>query len=566
MSRFAARRPARVAALLAVLAASAWWAGPGGVALAQGRKPGKKYALLVGVDRYRKGALLPGLGDSPLRDIEGLAEVLVEIGYAKDDIVVMTPTAEDLDLQPYAEPVRNQLDLMLKALGKGDSVLVMLVGHGVMMEAPPPGGGKPVARSFFCPMDANLVKKNLDQFIALDKVFDALKTCEAMTKLLLVDACRNELRAAPPKWRAAGIAMPAPPLPPPSVAALYSCSEKEVSWQDSALGGGHGVFSHFIIEGLKDAKADAENGNRDGEVTLDELTGYVRQNVFRFVRARHATSQMPRLLGDIGIVVLRDRISARSGPVFLTSRASGMKLKLIPAGTFWMGSSKDDDKDAFDDEIPRHEVRISRAFYLGVTEVTQGQYRAVTGESPSRFKGSDDLPVENVTWNDAIAFCNKLSEREGLKPYYRFGAVEQSSGDGYRLPTEAEWEYACRAGNPGRYSFGDDASALGDHAWYYGNSGDKTHPVGQKLANKFGLFDTHGNVWEWCWDGYDAKYYAGSPESDPSGPLRAAGRVIRGGSWYDIPRYAQSASRSRSAPGGRPIYLGFRVARGRSGQ
>ena len=162
-----------------------------------------------------------------------------------------------------------------------------------------------------------------------------------------------------------------------------------------------------------------------------------------------------------------------------------MKLVLIPAGEFLMGSP-DSDKDAEDDEKPQHRVRITRPFYLGARG-DQGQYRAVTGENPSHFKGSDDLPVEKVSWNDAIAFCNKLSEREGLKPYYQFGAVARSGGEGYRLPTEAEWEYACRAGSTTRYSFGDDAASLGEYAWFNGNSGSKTHPVGQKRPNAWGL-------------------------------------------------------------------------------
>ena len=188
-------------------------------------------------------------------------------------------------------------------------------------------------------------------------------------------------------------------------------------------------------------------------------------------------------------------------------------------------------------------MRITRPFYLGVYEVTQEEYETVMGRNPSCFSakggGKDRVagqdtrrhPVESVSWNDAIAFCNKLSEREGLRPYYRSGAGEQSGGDGYRLPTEAEWEYACRAGSTTRYSFGDDAASLGEFAWYDGNSGSKTHPVGQKRPNAFGLYDMHGNVWEWCWDGYEERYYANSPADDPLGPSQAAGRVIRGGGW-----------------------------------
>ena len=228
----------------------------------------------------------------------------------------------------------------------------------------------------------------------------------------------------------------------------------------------------------------------------------------------------------------------------------GMKLVLIPAGEFLMGSP-DSDKDARDDEKPQHRVRITRPFYLGATEVTQGQYRAVTGQSPSHFKGSDDLPVEQVSWNDAIAFCDKLSELE----------KGQLGGASYRLPTEAEWEYACRAGSTTRYSFGDDAARLGEFAWYDGNSGGKTHPVGQKRPNALNLYDMHGNVWEWCQDWYDKDYYGQSPGADPPGPAQAASRVDRGGSWFGNPQLARSAYRLGSDPGDRGNDLGFRAAR-----
>jgi formylglycine-generating enzyme required for sulfatase activity len=251
----------------------------------------------------------------------------------------------------------------------------------------------------------------------------------------------------------------------------------------------------------------------------------------------------------------------------LITSSIGMRLKLIPAGRFFMGS-RDGDAQAYGDEKPGHDVRLG-AFYLGETEVTQGQYRAVAGESPSHFKGSDDLPVERVSWRDAVRFCNALSQREGLSPYYRIEgeavSVPDWKGSGYRLPTEAEWEYACRAGpgGVGAFCFGDDVGQLGRYAWYGTNSDGKTHPVGQKLANAFGLYDMHGNVLEWCWDGY-ARYDA-KPAVDPVGPLKAALRVIRGGSWRNNPRDCRSANRNRSAPVYRLSDLGFRVARVRSG-
>jgi formylglycine-generating enzyme required for sulfatase activity/predicted Ser/Thr protein kinase len=258
-------------------------------------------------------------------------------------------------------------------------------------------------------------------------------------------------------------------------------------------------------------------------------------------------------------------------PLTWTSRSTGMTFALIPAGDFIMGSAGGDP-----DEKPPHPVKISQPFYLGVHEVTQGEYKQVMGKHPSWFstrgggksqvtnESTDRHPVESVSWNDAVSFCNKLSERDGLKPYYRSRGGEPLGGDGYRLPTEAEWEYACRARTTTEYWFGDNPSKLHHYAWYRDNSNGKTHPVGRELQpNAFGLFDMHGNVWEWCWDGYDGDFYARSPVQDPFCPAQAAsGRVFRGGSWSVIPRYARSANRRAGAPGNRSHDLGFRLARG----
>ncbi|MCY2990257.1 MAG: formylglycine-generating enzyme family protein [Planctomycetota bacterium] len=229
----------------------------------------------------------------------------------------------------------------------------------------------------------------------------------------------------------------------------------------------------------------------------------------------------------------------------------GMQLVLIPTGEFLMGSP-DSDSEAGSAEKPQHRVQITKPFYLGVYEVTQTQYQKVVGSNPSEFKG-ESLPVETVSWEDAVAFCQRLSEV----------AEERVAGRTYRLPTEAEWEYACRAGSTGKYSFGESEAELGKSAWYNKNSGNTTHPVGAKQANAWGLCDMHGNVWEWCQDWYGP--YAAGQASDPSGSGAASLRVLRGGSWCDGGRICRSAYRLRIGPGGRNLVIGFRVAGVRSG-
>jgi formylglycine-generating enzyme required for sulfatase activity len=237
----------------------------------------------------------------------------------------------------------------------------------------------------------------------------------------------------------------------------------------------------------------------------------------------------------------------------------GMKLVLIPAGEFLMGSP-DSDEEALDRERPQHRVRITRAFYLGIYPVTQAQYREVTGSDPSDFVAGDNTAAEPVTWHDAIAFCNKLSEREGLRLYYNTAGL-LSGEEGYRLPTEAEWEYACRARTTTRYSFGDDEEFLRDFGWYAGSWVPGVPDVGEKCPNTWGLYDMHGNVSEWCWDWYEDDYYQESPETDPLGPSQASERVVRGGASLWGPSAARSASRGGIAPHKRNKAVGFRVAR-----
>ncbi len=228
-----------------------------------------------------------------------------------------------------------------------------------------------------------------------------------------------------------------------------------------------------------------------------------------------------------------------------------MKLVPIPADTFVMGSPNEE-FGRWNDEGPLTTVTISRPFWMGETEVTQGQWQAVMGDNPSSFTGNDQLPVESVSWVDAMAFCRKLDELYG-------GALP--SGYRYSLPTEAQWEYACRAGSQTQFFYGDDPSysQLSQYAWYSGNSGSKTQPVGEKLPNRWELFDMLGNVLEWCADWYEHRYTGGSI-TDPQGPQFGSERVSRGGSWVNDPWGCRSADRFRRSPGYTQDRFGFRVA------
>ena len=225
----------------------------------------------------------------------------------------------------------------------------------------------------------------------------------------------------------------------------------------------------------------------------------------------------------------------------------------IAPGTFTMGSPSNE-KDRGGNEGPQTKVTISRGFLMSKYEVTQAQYKAVVGSNPSHFKG-DNNPVESVSWNDAVAYCAKLTGKEKA-------AGRLPAGYEYRLPTEAEWEYACRAGTTTLFSFGDDESKLGEYAWYAGNSSqpfipvNTTHPVGQKKPNGWWLYDMHGNVYEWCQDWYGN--YPGGSVTDPQGPATGSYRMFRGGHWDNLVALPHSARRGYNRPSDGGKDVGFR--------
>ena len=238
----------------------------------------------------------------------------------------------------------------------------------------------------------------------------------------------------------------------------------------------------------------------------------------------------------------RNSTSHSSSTVSLSTELNKLinNMVYVSGGTFTMGATSEQGSDVYDNEKPTHNVTLS-SYYICKYEVTQALWRAVMGNNPSNFKG-DNLPVEYVSWDDCQTFINRLNSYTGRN---------------FRLPTEAEWEFAARGGNYSRHYKYSGSNYISDVAWYDGNSGNRTHPVGTKQANELGLYDMSGNVYEWCSDWYGS--YSSYSQNDPTGPNSGSYRVRRGGCWYYYASFCRSSYRFGSSPGYRLYYLGLRL-------
>jgi formylglycine-generating enzyme required for sulfatase activity len=513
-----------------------------------------QYLFLVGVQDYSQGGDLRPLSYAE-EDVHKLAAVFSKYGVRDDHIVLMTKRAASTEsgarFLPNSELINKELELLLNQLRPEDSIIVGFSGHGLQLKGD--------STNYFCPINAELAPDRKDTLISIPKVFRMLSACKANTKLLLVDACRNDPLSSSSKSTRRIEIEPVFSRPAPVVAggtvAIFSCSATEQSFEDETIKSG--IFFHFITLGLS---GDADI-NGDGIVDVNDLETFTTDRVRNWARDKLSKSQTPERQGESRGRIELIRLSKRGQPrlppkmgidnsgLNIISNSVGMRFAQVPAGNFTMGSPREEN-GRFKDES-EHQVTISNPFFIAVTEVTQNQYQSVTkSQNPSGFR-QPQQPVENVSWDDAVRFCDILSAMP----------EEKANGRSYRLPTEAEWEYACRAGSQSSYHFGDAPENLGDFAWFIGNTKagnmSTTFAVGQKHPNAFGLFDMHGNVWEWCSDFYAPYPLGSSKEVNLQGPKLE--RVLRGGSYQDNAKLLRSATRLGFLPAVRKNSIGFRI-------
>ena len=485
---------------------------------AEAQAGGKRMALLIGNAKYDHEVKLR----NPLNDVALLGRVFKE--DLRFDTVVMKENLSALEMdRAIAAFVRS-------AQGEQVASLVFYFsGHGLMTSE---------RENILLPVDANLGAFAPEiperQIVRANSVREKLKSMNANVTLLILDACRDRPGAVLTKGTSKGLAAVGG-----GNKELFAYATEEGQTALDGLGANSPYAEALAVAFRKTNLSVLQQFEDVADVVSSKVRG---QSPTHFGNLRVATFLVPPS-SPIQVVSTSSQVLARPMP----NCDFCPEMVPIPGGSFMMGSDTGNS-----DEKPVHPVKVA-AFMMSKYEVTQGQWKAVMGNNPSYFdKCGDNCPVEKVSWNDAQAYVAKLNEKTGGK---------------YRLPSEAEWEYAARAGSTARWSFGGDEKELGKHAWYGaykpdGNIEKKTYRAGLKLANKFGLHDMYGNVYEWVEDCYHENYI-GAPE-DGSAWIKAckngAARVLRGGAWFDLAQYARSAYRSADGPGRHFDIIGFRLA------
>ncbi len=534
----------------------------GFAALVQGAEP-RRVAFLTGVSKYRHKDM-DDL-DWPENDVVELEKQLKALGFEVTSAAGSKATKSELELK------LGKFVELTKGLAKDDIAFLAFSGHGQQLNI----DGELIP--YFCPYDTIPYEDTIrrpEKLISLNWVIQELKESGSRHNLIAIDACRNN----PAKGR--GIDGGFANEIPRGLSILFSARSGQKSWESIDEGIRHGVFTHFLLKGMR-----GEARDRRGRLTWDSLVSYVRTEVpieGPALAGGNDRRQHPQLVANKDAITVLE-IAKRALPKTYTSTSTGMQFVLISPGTFQMGSPPSENGRGDDERL--HSVTISQPFYMGVYEVTQSEFQRVVGTNPSSFAtlanvDTSRFPVENVNWYDAVYFCNRLSQLDQRVPYYAIHDIERDhlgiksaivstvGGNGYHLPTDAQWEYACRAGTGTTYATGKqltlrDANFAVDPSLNRLVSGGydikRTVKVGTYAANPFGLHDMHGNVWEWVQEWYGD--YPDGPTVNPEGPESGSLRVLRGGSWDFSARYARSARRNHNIPDYRNYNYGFRVVR-----
>jgi len=511
--------------------------------------PVRKVAILIGVNEYKK----PGF--SKLR-------------FAENDVTEMEATLKKLGFETTLltggkatrDAIHKTLNEAVEPLSQKDMILVMLCGHGQQFDVVH-DDGKAKNDAFFCPYDAVIGEP--DKLVSLSYIIDDVLAPNVGKKLVLIDACRDE---ADPGRGSRGIEGKRVSLPE-DTAIMFSCRKGQRSFENEELK--HGLFTHCVLEGLRGGAA------RDGDIAWADLVAHVNRRMASSDMKTHLGTgiQTPIPAGGVTYTVLG---SLAIVPVKMEGKKAGelrefagdlnVKFCWCPSGSFVMGSPEGE-TNRFDSEAQVN-VELTHGYWLGKTEVTQSQWYKIMWTKPwseeSNVEKGPNYPVVHVSHglntngfvekDSATEFCRKLTARE-----QEMGRLP--SGWKYTLPTEAQWEYACRAGTKTTYSFGASPDKLGDFAWYQVNTWDieekYAHEVATKKPNAWGLYDLHGNVGEWCLDWNDSMLEGGR---DPSGPSEGSTRVIRGGDWFSAAAFCRSAAGGGEFPSTRSRQLGFRLA------
>jgi formylglycine-generating enzyme required for sulfatase activity len=556
-----------------------------------------RYALVIGNGTYAELGRLK----NPVNDARDIAAALTSLGFQVDSLA-------DADLTAMEDAVvrlGNRLSTSKDSIG-----FFFYAGHGVQSNG----------INYLIPADAHIANASFlkSKALAAQEVLDTLQDAHNALNVVVLDACRDN----PFSWARSGArGLSVVAAQPPGSIIAYATSAGSVA-QDGA--GRNGVFTAELLKnirtpgmeimevfkrtgaGVQATTAGAQvpaiynqyfgsaflagSGtapapavtpakkpsltvvNAYGSVTVEVKTkgtiylngtamgelipgSSARLNDIEAGQAslemRYADGKTETLTAD----VTKNAVTAVSFGYVERSKMSE-NMVLVEGGTFQMGDTFDDGSE---DGKPVHTVTVS-SFYVGKYEVTQKEWRDVMGTDPSRFTGND-LPVEGVSWFDAVDYCRRLSAKNGLDSCYGFDGTNITSDftkNGFRLPTEAEWEYAAKGGRQSRGTKYAGSSSPDEVAWWGGNAGGKTHPVGQKQANELGLFDMSGNVWEWCWDWYGA--YSASSQTDPKGVSSGDMRVLRGGCWGNSEEFVRAPVREEFAPNRSFVNWGFRVA------